>query len=80
MKTVYLLKSSSHPGKRYTGITSDLTSRLEAHNRGASGYTKRYVPWKVAVSISFESDEKAEDFESYLKSGAGHAWARRHHW
>jgi len=80
MKTVYLIESTSHPGKRYTGITADLAARLKAHNQGASGYTKRYRPWKVVVSISFEDHERAAEFETYLKSGAGHSWANKHLW
>jgi hypothetical protein len=32
------------------------------------------------VVIRFDDDGKAEAFERYLKSGSGHAFARRHLW
>ncbi len=35
-------------------------------------------PWKVTVQIGFEDKSKAFAFESYLKSGSGHAFAKKH--
>ncbi|MDO9543230.1 MAG: GIY-YIG nuclease family protein, partial [Kiritimatiellia bacterium] len=32
MKTVYILQSVRYPDHHYTGITNDLTQRLDDHN------------------------------------------------
>ena len=80
MKYVYLLRSLSSPENRYVGITSNFQERLEQHNAGQSPHTAKFGPWKPVVVIRFEDDEKAEHFERYLKSGSGHAFAKRHFW
>lgn len=80
MKYVYLLESIPRPQKRYVGITEDLSKRLADHNAGASPYTRRFGPWRAVVAIRFLDDRKAEAFEQYLKSGSGHAFAKRHFW
>lgn len=80
MKYVYLLQSRTVPWKRYIGITTDLENRLMAHNTGRSSHTARFRPWKVVVSIRFEDDARAEEFERYLKSGSGNAFAHRRLW
>ena len=38
----------------------------------------KFRPWKVETYIAFESEEKSIAFEHYLKSGSGHAFAKRH--
>ena len=78
MKYVYLLKSISHPGRRYIGITTDLTNRFKEHNAGKSPHTTKFKPWKVVVVVRFDDDHRAEEFEKYLKSGSGHVFAKRH--
>ncbi|MBA7655967.1 hypothetical protein ES703_63879 [subsurface metagenome] len=78
MKYVYLLESISHPGKRYIGITTDLQKRLTYHNSGKSPHTMDFKPWRIVVAIRFADDQKADVFEKYLKSGSGHAFAKRH--
>lgn len=80
MKTVYLLESVSHPGKRYVGITTNLEQRLSEHNAGKSSHTSKFKPWKCVVALNFSDDSKAEAFEKYLKQGSGHAFAKRHFW
>ncbi len=80
MRYVYLLESDSAPGKRYIGITTDLDRRIKEHNAGKSPYTARFKPWKVVVAICFTDRERAAKFEQYLKSGSGHAFAKRHFW
>ena len=80
MKCVYLLQSTSDPRKRYVGITSDFRERLEQHNSGQSPHTAKHRPWKTVVVIRFEDDAQAETFERYLKSGSGHAFAKRPLW
>jgi len=80
MKYVYLLKNAAHPAQRYVGITSDLDRRLKEHNAGESPHTAKLGPWKIVVAIRFTDNRKAEKFEKYLKSGSGHAFAKRHFW
>jgi len=80
MKHVYLIRSVSHPSKTYVGSTEDLERRLNEHNQGKSEYTARFFPWTLEVVIQFKDSSKADDFEAYLKSGSGHAFAQRHFW
>ncbi len=77
---VYLIRSLSHPGQRYVGLTSDLKNRLAEHNAGKSPHTSKYPPWELVVAICFADRPKAEAFERYLKQGSGHAFASRHFW
>lgn len=77
---VYLIRSLSHPGQRYVGMTGDLRRRLEQHNTGKSRYTSPYRPWEIVVAIYFANHAKARSFERYLKHGSGHAFANRHFW
>lgn len=80
MKYVYFLESISFPNKRYVGITNDLNKRFSEHNAGKSPYTHKYKPWKILVAVRFANNKKADAFEKYLKSGSGHAFAKRHFW
>ncbi len=80
LKTVYLLKSLSNSNRTYVGVTTDFTRRLEEHNSGRAPHTARFQPWEVVVVVEFSDDEKADMFETYLKSGSGHAFAKRHFW
>lgn len=80
MKYVYLLRSESNQKQTYIGSTSDFQNRLKQHNAGYSPYTARFRPWQPVVVIRFGDDAKAEAFERYLKSGSGHAFAKRHFW
>ena len=80
MEYVYLLESVSHPKKRYIGLTGNLNKRLKEHNTGKSPHTSKYKPWKIIIAIRFTDNRKADTFEKYLKSGSGHAFAKRHFW
>jgi putative endonuclease len=80
MRYVYLLQSESVAGQRYVGVTSDLKQRLADHNAGKSPHTSKYLPWKLVAYIAFADEQKAEMFERYLKSGSGHAFARKRLW
>jgi putative endonuclease len=75
---VYILRSDADPARHYTGITSDVTARLEWHNHGPCGCTIHHRPWSLVVSIEFRTEASARRFESYLKSGSGRAFAKRH--
>lgn len=78
MKHVYILQSISDPDRHYTGITTDLDVRLKEYNSFRCAYSKKYAPWKVIVSVAFEDADKAFEFEKYLKSGSGRAFAKKH--
>ena len=80
MHYVYLLESLDSPGQRYVGVTSDLRARLADHNNGKTSHTSKYRPWKVVTYIAFSDRLQAEAFERYLKSGSGHAFARKRLW
>ena len=73
-----ILRRLSHPDQRYIGHTADLRQRLAKHNKGDVPHTSKIKPWKIEVYVAFATEEKAIAFESYLKSGSGHAFAKRH--
>ena len=77
---VYLIQSLSAARERCVGITSDLEQRLREHNAGKSSYTSKFKPWKLTAYVAFTDRAKAEAFERYLKSGSGHAFARKRLW
>ncbi len=76
MYYVYLLSSEIHE-KIYTGVTSDLKTRLAEHNNGNVKYTKSGIPWKVSWYCAFENKNQAYDFEKYLKSSSGYAFRNK---
>ena len=55
---VYVLRSQTHPGKHYVGITSDVEDRLEWHNHGPSGHTIEHRPWSLVVSLEFPTEQE----------------------
>ena len=77
---VYLLESETFEGQRYVGMSSDLKRRLTDHNAGKSAHTSKYAPWRLVTYVAFVDKQKAESFERYLKSGSGHAFARKRLW
>jgi putative endonuclease len=77
MKYVYLLESVDHPEETYVGATDDLKSRFVAHNAGRSPHTAKFKPWRLVTYIAFSDEQKAIDFERYLKSASGRAFANK---
>jgi putative endonuclease len=75
---VYVLRSDCHPERHYVGVTSDVRERLWWHNAGGNVHTAGDRPWHVIVSIEFRTQEAALEFERYLKTGSGRAFAKRH--
>ncbi|HDQ26207.1 MAG TPA: GIY-YIG nuclease family protein [bacterium] len=67
-----------HCDKYYIGITEDVEKRLKSHNYGQSAHTLRFKPWKIISYTVFMDDSKAFEFEKYLKSGSGRAFANKH--
>ena len=78
MKYVYLLQSIPHPDQHYVGLTSNVESRLAAHNAGQSTHTAKFRPWKIITCHAFTDEAKAASFEKYLKSGSGLAFRKKH--
>ena len=75
---VYILRSDSDPLRHYVGRTANLDNRVQWHNHGPCGYTRKHRPWSIVVSLEFPDESAAARFESYLKTGSGRAFAKRH--
>ncbi|MBO9667783.1 MAG: GIY-YIG nuclease family protein [Bdellovibrio sp.] len=75
---VYRIKSLKYTNQIYIGITDNPKQRLIDHNTGKSTHTNKYKPWKMEVCIWFSNEQKAKDFEKYLKSGSGRAFSAKH--
>jgi putative endonuclease len=68
---VYILRSESQPHRYYTGLTTNLPARLDAHNAGLNTSTASGRPWRVVTYVTFTDGERAMWFERYLKTGSG---------
>jgi putative endonuclease len=77
MYYVYILRSLSDPSQIYIGSTSDLKQRLADHNSGKSPHTSKFKPWELECYIAFPDKQRAFDFEKYLKSHSGRAFAMK---
>ena len=77
---VYLLKSINFPDQTYVGCTANIENRLKVHNYGGSPHTSKYKPWILHAYFAFKDKQKAFDFEIYLKSNAGKAFAQKRFW
>ncbi len=77
---VYLLQSEGNTDERYIGLTTDLKRRLAEHNAGKAVHTSKFLPWRLVTYVAFSDQARATAFERYLKSGSGHAFARKRLW
>jgi predicted GIY-YIG superfamily endonuclease len=77
MKYVYLLESIDFPNETYIGLTDDLRQRVTAHNSGQAKHTRKFKPWRLVTYLAFSDEKKAVDFERYLKSASGRAFANK---
>jgi predicted GIY-YIG superfamily endonuclease len=75
---VYIIRSLKYSRKHYVGLTSNIKSRLKAHNMGQSPHTTEFRPWKLHIGIEFKNQSTASRFERYLKSPSGRAFAKKH--
>jgi putative endonuclease len=80
MYHVYLIRSLNYPDQVYIGCTENLDRRLSDHNCGTTLHTAKYVPWKLVMFLAFTDKDSAVDFEKYLKSGSGRAFAAKRLW
>ena len=71
----YILKCSDDT--YYTGCTCDLADRINRHSKGENTYTKERLPVVLVYYSAFQNKYKAYEFEKYLKSGSGKAFARK---
>ncbi len=78
MYYVYLLQSLNHPKEHYVGYSTDLRSRVKAHNWGDSKHTSKFAPWKLVTYVGFLDERTAKEFEWYLKTGSGRAFLGKH--
>jgi predicted GIY-YIG superfamily endonuclease len=75
---VYILVSELDPARHYVGLSDNLKDRLRRHNAGEVSHTAKHRPWKLETAIAFRERAKAAEFEKYLKSHSGRAFAKRH--
>ncbi len=75
---VYIIDSESKRDRYYIGITRNIEDRLKSHNKGDVKSTKAFRPWKVRTCIAFADQQRATDFEKYLKSHSGRAFISKH--
>jgi putative endonuclease len=75
---VYIIRSDKQPHRYYTGLTSHVKARLADHNNGHCRHTANATPWKLVLVVAFSDPKRALQFEKYLKSGSGCAFAARH--
>jgi predicted GIY-YIG superfamily endonuclease len=74
---VYTLQSESNSEKFYVGHTDNLQNRLQFHNQKKCKHTLKHIPWKIKTAIAFADKEKALEFEKYLKTASGRAFAKK---
>jgi predicted GIY-YIG superfamily endonuclease len=74
---VYILHSLSIPEQFYVGFTGDLHARLQRHNAGEVPHTAKFRPWRIKTAIAFTDRTRALQFERYLKTPSGRAFAKK---
>ena len=74
---VYILQSEHDKDHFYTGFTEDLEGRLKKHNAGDVPHTAKSRPWRIKTAIAFTERGQAVNFERYLKSSSGRAFAKK---
>jgi predicted GIY-YIG superfamily endonuclease len=78
MYYVYILQSINNPNAFYIGYTCNLKQRLKDHDSGYSLHTKKFIPWSLKNYIAFDNEQKAKDFETYLKTHSGRKFCKNH--
>jgi len=74
---VYILQSEPTPEHFYIGLTENLQARLKKHNAGGVRFTSIFRPWKIKTAIAFTNEDQAVQFERYLKTASGRAFAKK---
>lgn len=73
---VYILQSEKDKS-RYIGATSDLKRRISEHNSGNAKYSNSKRPYVLVWYCAFTDKIKSYNFEKYLKSSSGYAFANK---
>jgi predicted GIY-YIG superfamily endonuclease len=55
-----------------------LRKHLAEHNDGKLKHTSKFKPWELTAYIALPEKHIAKQFETYLKSGSGRAFAKSH--
>ena len=74
---VYILQSQTDPERFYSGHTNNLDERLKAHNQKKCKHTSKCIPWKIKTAVAFTDKARALEFEKYLKTASGRAFAKK---
>ena len=74
---VYILQSKINTDRFYIGFTENIENRLKDHNSGKNPQTSKNKPWRIKTAIAFTDRQKAQDFERYLKTKSGRAFAKK---
>jgi putative endonuclease len=74
---VYIIRGIAFPKQEYTGATANLKQRIPDHNAGKSTHTAKFKPWELVWYCAFRDKYKALEFEKYLKSHSGRAFAKK---
>jgi predicted GIY-YIG superfamily endonuclease len=74
---VYIIRNATSPEHDYVGATADRRQRVADHNAGKSAHTAKFIPWKLVWYSAFPDKHKALEFEKYLKSHSGSAFAKK---
>ena len=74
---VYILSSIQENGRFYTGFTEDLEARLIHHNSGGDPHTAKHRPWRIKTAVAYTDRQQALQFERYLKTASGRAFAKK---
>ena len=77
MYYTYIIKSKSNPNQTYIGYSANLKQRLDYHNSGKCTHTSKFIPWELEFYAAFKDQNKAMDFEKYLKSHSGKAFSNK---
>ena len=73
MHYVYILNLKN--GQKYVGYTTNIDDRYARHVRGEACETTERIPVEsLDFYAAFKDEQKARDFEKYLKSSSGFAF------
>ena len=72
MVTVYVLRGAG--GRRYVGMTGDLSVRLREHRARRRKGGQAIGPFEVVVTEAYSTYDEARQRERFLKSGQGRQW------
>lgn len=75
MHYVYILELADT--EYYIGYSSDLRRRISEHKRGIVFTTNKGKAGDLVFYAAFKTEQKARDFEKYLKSSSGFAFRNK---